>query len=533
MTKKNFYSLLLSMAIIFSLGKSASAQTCSADFSAIISGATATFNGSATGLTPSYAWSFGDGYYAYTLDTEHTYTSNGTYLVCFEVYGADSCYASACDTLEITGIVGGDCSAFFDYNTVDATVSFDNLSDDGGASASYTWSFGDGSSSDIESPTHTYVPGIYTACLTIVTDDSCTSTYCAEVNVGDIIDTMGTCYAYFYYSEVGGFVTFSNLSDGGDGTITDYAWTFGDGSTSILANPSHTYTEGTYNACLTIFTDTGCESSYCSTIYIGGVIDTGFCNADFDVEITGNLASFNDMSTAGAGFIYAYNWNFGDGTTSTLENPSHIYTVAGVYEICLTIYAADSCSNTYCEFINILDGDSTDCNANFNYDFGISPWGIFTTNLSDGGGLATTYSWDFGDGSTSTEFEPTHTYATSGSYNLCLTITTATCTDVYCQIVEIATGIEDESSIGLLQVYPNPAFNTINIYLEPLVSNDITVDIININGSNIHRVFEGNTGELPQTLSTDISALSPGLYFVKVNVANGPQTIFKFIKSQD
>lgn len=105
--KRQYYSLMLvAMFAFLLLGQSTSAQSCSADFNAVIDGPDVAFDGIATGVSPSYVWDFGDGAYAYTENPEHTYDADGWYLICFYVYGADSCFASQCDTLAITGAGG-------------------------------------------------------------------------------------------------------------------------------------------------------------------------------------------------------------------------------------------------------------------------------------------------------------------------------------------------------------------------------------------------------------------------------------------
>ena len=108
------------------------------------------------------------------------------------------------------------------------------------------------------------------------------------------------------------------------------------------------------------------------------------------MDVSGTLAEFTNTSTGGFADITGYSWSFGDGETSIAENPNHNYDIPGTYTVCLTIYTTDSCVSTYCDFVMISGiDDTTDCNAAFNYDFGITPWGIFTTNDSYDGGSGT------------------------------------------------------------------------------------------------------------------------------------------------
>lgn len=527
---KTYYSLfVVALLTLFSFGNKVAAQDCSADFNYMTDGPDAAFNGFATGLSPSYFWSFGDGTYAYTEDPEHTYATNGNYLVCFTVYAADSCTSTYCDSVEITGAAGGDCNALFTFDVFGATLSFTNLSTP--ADVSSFWNFGDGSSSYLDDPSHTFDPGTYNVCLTVFGADSCISEYCQTITIFGGGDSTG-CSAYFTFDESDGTVEFTNLSDA-DGFPADYVWEFGDGETSFAVNPTHTYDEGIYVVCLTIYTADSCSSTYCNTITIGEVIiDSGFCNANYVADITGGLAEFTNTSTTGGADILTYFWDFGDGSISTLENPNHGYSISGMYNVCLSISTTDSCESMYCHMYSITLGDTaTECNASFNYDFGITPWGIFTTNLSADGGVAASYFWDFGDGSSSTEFEPAHNYAAGGSYVICLTITTAFCTDTDCDTVMIApTGIDDILFNNDLAVYPNPATKNIVLMLKSDVNNHATIIISDISGRNLQQVYSGNLNDGENEFSINIESLQAGMYLINVINEDGSVQVTKFIK---
>ena len=355
--------------------------------------------------------------------------------------------------------------------------------------------------------------------------------HCGTIFIGGGIDS-GACTADFNVDITGTLAEFDNNSSTDVGIITGNYWTFGDGSTSGATNPNHEYaTEGTYEVCLTIYTSDSCSSTYCETVFIGGGIDTGFCNADFDADVTGTFVEFTNNSTGGFADIIAYSWDFGDGSTSTAENPNHTFDATGLYYVCLTIFTNDSCESTYCDFVSIITvEDSTLCAAAFNYDFGITPWAIFTTNESYTGGATASYFWDFGDGSTSTDFEPTHEYTAGGSYTICLTITTDLCTDTQCDTVTIApTAIEEEQILNQLLVYPNPANNNITIQIENGYSSDVVIFISDLNGRNVQQVFTGTLNQGVQTFNADIQSLPAGIYMLQVTGEHGNE-IQKIVK---
>ena len=200
-----------------------------------------------------------------------------------------------------------------------------------------------------------------------------------------------------------------------------------------MFNPTTTYPQtGYYNVCLTIYDSTGCQSSYCDSVYV--TVAAGTCQAAFTTIVSGNAAAFTNTST-GTNPNTAYSWNFGDGTTSTSSNPNHTYTASGTYYVCLTIYVNNGggapCTSTYCQYITIAGAGG--CQAYFYYT---ANGGTVTFNNQSQGG--TNYNWNFGNGQTSTVFNPTTTYPQTGYYNVCLTIYDSTgCQSIYCDSVYV------------------------------------------------------------------------------------------------
>jgi PKD repeat protein len=279
----------------------------------------------------SYNWDFGDGNNSTLQNPSHTYAALGTYIACLTV--SDTCgISTTCDSVVIT------CPlpiAGFSNSTSQLQASFTNLST--GNSPTFTWDFGDGNSSTLPNPVHTYSnSGTYLVCLT--TTDVCgASTFCDSV--------MIVCPA-----PVAGFLssvslltaTFTNQSSGTNPQT--YAWDFGDGNSSTLANPVHSYSSsGSFLICLTV-TDLCGTAVYCDSL-------TANCpqpQAQFTSVQQGGLAIFSNTSTGLQSAMYF--WNFGDGNTSTVQNPTHTYSTGGSYLACLTV--TDSCGqNTVCDTV--------------------------------------------------------------------------------------------------------------------------------------------------------------------------------------
>ncbi|MFN3939537.1 MAG: PKD domain-containing protein [Chitinophagales bacterium] len=244
-------------------------------------------------------------------------------------------------------------------------------------------------------------------------------------------------------------VTFSNLSeaDAGIGTVI---WYFGDGTSSTAFEPSHIYSvAGEYEICLVITSaDGACVDDNCDTWMIGEM--GGECEANWDWEDDGLTVAFINDSDDGGSTIVTYLWSFGDGTTSSEENPDHTYTSAGEYEVCLSIITADGCYSTKCDDVDVEGGSGGgNCDAFFAVQSITAGDGVFTVefdNQSSGGisGGPTPYVWSFGDGSAYFEGdEATHFYAAPGTYLVCLTmgVSGSDCFDQFCD--EIVLGSAD------------------------------------------------------------------------------------------
>jgi PKD repeat protein len=164
-------------------------------------------------------------------------------------------------------------------------------------------------------------------------------------------------------------------------------------------------------------------------------------NASYTVSTNPNGAHvFVDGSTIQGGWtVTNYYWDFGDGSTSNLQNPTHYFSLPGTYNVCHYVIAIQSSTNTTC--IDTACTTITTCNTlvgGFSFTNTNPPVVNFNSFMSSNY-LPITYSWDFGDGSTSSS-GPTeiHTYAWPGTYTVCLTATDANgCTQVYCQPVNV------------------------------------------------------------------------------------------------
>ena len=229
-------------------------------------------------------------------------------------------------------------------------------------------------------------------------------------------------------------VRFSNQSIG---NYDRYHWDFGDGTFSDEASPSHTFEDnGFKQVCLTVFDSyTDCQSSSCVSIDLSDP-NAVACQAAFDVfyDVENKSVDFINQSQGSAD---SYLWNFGDGNTSTQENPSHSYDELGYYGSSLTIYHnASACQSSLYLPIELIDESTMACFAEFTYYAGTGDT-VYFENTSKG--EYEEYFWIFGDGNVSRQAHPSHQYRQGGIYNVTLNVFNSStgCHSVVEQQVEV------------------------------------------------------------------------------------------------
>jgi hypothetical protein len=305
------------------------------------------------------------------------------------------------------------------------------------------------------------------------------------------------------------------------------SWDFGDGNTSNNFNPSHTYAaNGTYNVCLTIITMDSCVSTYCNTLTIYCNPVPSSCQAGFYAQVDTfdcYKAYFANYSTASTNII-SWNWDLGDGTTSNQQNVySHTYTANGTYNVCLTIMTSDSCVSTYCDTVVINCNPVTpSCQADFTAILDTTVANSTTFNFVD---QSTSSSpivqmlWDYGDGNLSTLSNPTHTYASSGAYWVCLTIVTLdSCVSNYCDSIytDPAASIAELMSFGELNIFPNPAQGSAVVSFDASMGQEYALELYDLTGSIVRKlegVYDGN-------VRVNKNDLPSGLYFLELRYAS-------------
>ncbi len=208
------------------------------------------------------------------------------------------------------------------------------------------------------------------------------------------------------------------------GPITGYYWDFGTGTTSILKDPSTSFTTpGTYVVKLTVYGPGGpVTSTMTITVYPPPTVS--FYASDTSV-CPGTAITFTSTTIGGTPGPITYTWSFGDGTLSTATTPIHVYSVSGYYNI--TLFATNSMgcveSLSVARYIHVTVPPIPNFTVSSTYICKVPGTVTFTDMTS--GTAPFTYAWDFGDGGTSTLPNPTHTYSSTGTYTIKLTVTDA------------------------------------------------------------------------------------------------------------
>ncbi|HET6317265.1 MAG TPA: PKD domain-containing protein, partial [Chloroflexota bacterium] len=206
-------------------------------------------------------------------------------------------------------------------------------------------------------------------------------------------------------------------------SIVSWSWTFGDGGTSTLQNPSHVFA----NQCqcsvtLTVTDDDGLTASITRMVNVGAAPPVAAFHTDPAAPTDLDNIHFLDDSFDPDGTVVAWHWNFGDGATSDLQNPFHDYADSGSFPVTLTVTDDTGLTGTLTRVLEVLNVAPT---ADFAYS-PILPVAGFPTSFTDAShdpdGSIVSWAWDFGDGGTSTAQNPSHTFATGGNYIVSLTV---------------------------------------------------------------------------------------------------------------
>ncbi len=375
------------------------------------------FTDQSTGVVSGWSWDFGDGTSSTQQSPQHVYAALGSYTVRLTAsgpYGTNT-RTVADAVVAQSPVPRADLGALPGTGVAPLAVQFTDRST--GIVSSRTWDFGDGTSSDEADPRHIYdFPGVYSVRLTAsgpLGSDSVTRSNLVTV-------TEPPPSAEFVASSTQGFAPCTlGFTDQSSGAVTSYLWNFGDGTSSSIANPSHTFTlPGAYTIALTVKGPFG-RNTVTKTDYV--VVNDPTPAADFNADVSSGIVPLGVQFTdASSGQITAWQWSFGDGTSASTQSPAHVYTSTGTFSVALTVTGpGGSSTNAKTGLITVQvpppipefgGGPAT----------GFAPLTVAFTDLSSGS--VTSWSWNFGDGTTSRARFPIKVYTRTGAFNVTLTV---------------------------------------------------------------------------------------------------------------
>lgn len=361
-----------------------------------------------SGIIDDYIWDFGDGSSSVIENPSRTYSTDGNFTVQLTTVSDEGCRHQTTETAVVNPLPSVDF--FFNNSCLNDEVTFkQNVFITSGSINDVRWETGDNIGSSTL-PQFDYVYGTtgdFEAKLVAVSSENCSDSVTQSVTVYTraVLDFE---VDDVFLGETSEFINNSSIVDGS----LSYIWYFDDAQTSSLTNPTHDYgTAGSYDVQLI---GTSSIGSCTDTVTITHVVNDQ-SNASYTVEdvCLYDSASFVNTSFVNSGTL-TYSWDFGDGNMSNEESPKHIYENPGTYSVELVATSDLGSVASYDALVTIHPLPS----ATMVMDNVCNGTPTQFTNLSSISGGSMTYSWDFGDSNTSTEYQPSHLYDTAGTYSV-------------------------------------------------------------------------------------------------------------------
>jgi gliding motility-associated-like protein len=381
-----------------------------------------------SGTLANWQWDFGDGQFGSGQNPAHTYKDAADFSIVLTVTNSFGCST----VLQKNKIISVQPSvkADFGYSYTSACapptdVTFDNNSSSTAASLNYQWTFGDGGSTTNANPVYTYNSnGKFNVTLIASNSGGCADTVTKQLTIGTVLPAFTMSASTCTNKQI----TFNDSSLPVPQLAT---WDFGDGSSKVYGESvTHAYKKsGAYTVLLTTDFGGSCSSTITKTIQVSDQPTAAFASSG-NISQCSLPSAVNFQNQSGNGAV-SYQWDFGDGSTSTTANPLHNYTKAGFFNVTLIAANVLGCTDTLVSKSYIKLGPpiiDSFLKMPFN---GCVPSTVNFAAAIRSSEPITTYLWDFGDGNTSSLATPSNTYTNIGVYNVKLVVATATagCSD--------------------------------------------------------------------------------------------------------
>jgi PKD repeat protein len=378
-----------------------------------------------SGTITSYSWSFGDpgsglNNASSSQNPTHTYYTAGIYTVSLTTTSNNGCSNSSVKTLTISATPAVSFTASAVCQGVFTQFSDSSTIATGNTISSWIWNFGDGSPADsAQNPAHIYTNGgNYNVILSVTSTSGCVG----KDTVTILVNPLPVANFSAPYVCLGSVTPFTNQSTISSGTIASYSWDFGNFTPVIHSqSPNYVYVSaGTFNVSLIVVSAAGCSDTMIKPVNVYPLPSAFFNATDACAD---SSTHFTDQSTiAGGNSINGWLWSFGDGApVNSSQNPSHIYTVPGTYNVAMVVTTNWGCVDTLLKpvvvypspVVQFFVADSNSC---------LNACTHFTDSSTISSGSIVNWNWNFGDNSISSgEQNPLHCYTNTGVYSISLT----------------------------------------------------------------------------------------------------------------
>ena len=376
----------------------------------------------------SWIWDFGDAGNASTKSPSHVYAVSDTYIVKLIVKNQDGCVDTVSKELIVTisNVSNKIKSATKTSVCENDTLSFsaeNNL-------YSMSWDFGGGNFGNSQNVSTSYTTaGSYKVVLTSTNTFGCSfrDTFPTPITV---LSAPIPQYAWLKDTTCTSPIPVS-FTDTSQNSV-NWTWDFGDGQTSTSQNPKNFYdTIGTYLVTHTVTYANSCVTTRSDSVKITFTDIVANFSISPATSCIGDSVQFNDITGSG---VVGWKWDFGDpgsgvNNTSTLKDAKHAFSKKGSYTITLTITDDKGCSDPERKFNAVIVGQKVNPDFTADPKIGCIPHKVQFNNLTTSNPDSTIYFWSFGDGATSDEYSPEHTYDAVGDFDVLLVVMYRGCPD--------------------------------------------------------------------------------------------------------